>query len=101
MEIARGLLHQPRLLLLDEPTVGLDIASRRALVEHVHQLCADQGVAVLWATHLIDEVYPQDRVIVLDKGRVRANGSVSEINAQQATDTIGQAFDRLTGGEPG
>jgi len=101
VEIARGLLHQPRLLLLDEPTVGLDIASRRALVEHVHQLCADQGVAVLWATHLIDEVYPEDRVIVLDKGRIRANGSVSEINAQQATDTIGQAFDRLTGGEPG
>lgn len=101
VEIARGLLHQPRLLLLDEPTVGLDIASRRALVEHVHQLCADQGVAVLWATHLIDEVYPEDRVIVLDKGRIRANGRVSEINAQQATETIGQAFDKLTGGEPG
>lgn len=100
VEIARGLLHQPRLLLLDEPTVGLDIASRRALVEHVHQLCADQGVAVLWATHLIDEVYSQDRVIVLDKGRIRADGSVGDICAQQGAETIGQAFDKLTGGEP-
>ena len=101
VEIARGLLHQPRLLLLDEPTVGLDIASRRALVEHVHQLCADQGVAVLWATHLIDEVYPQDRVIVLDKGRIHADGSVGDICAQQGAETLGQAFDKLTGGVPG
>ncbi|MDW7748233.1 ATP-binding cassette domain-containing protein [Halomonas sp.] len=98
VEIARGLLHEPQLLLLDEPTVGLDIASRRALVDHVHQLCRDQGVAVLWATHLIDEVHPGDRVIVLHRGRIRADGSVSEVVSRAGAASIGEAFDRLTDG---
>ncbi len=93
VEIARGLLHEPQLLLLDEPTVGLDIASRRALVDHVHQLCRDQGVAVLWATHLIDEVHPGDRVIVLHHGRIRADGSVAEVAARSGCASIGEAFD--------
>ncbi|MDR5905265.1 ABC transporter ATP-binding protein [Franzmannia qiaohouensis] len=98
VEIARGLLHRPRLLLLDEPTVGLDIAARRDLVERVHRLCVDEGVAVLWATHLIDEVYPDDRVVVLDAGRVRASGSVSEVLAASGATSIGDAFDTLTRG---
>ena len=101
VEIARGLLHRPRLLLLDEPTVGLDVASRRGIVEHVHRLCADEGVAVLWATHLIDEVHPEDRVIVLDKGRIRGNGSVEEIKTQARAASIGEAFDTLTETEVG
>lgn len=98
VEIARGLLHEPRLLLLDEPTVGLDIASRRALVDHVHQLCREQGVAVLWATHLIDEVHADDRIIVLHHGRVRADGSVAEVVSQAGSASIGEAYDRLTHG---
>ncbi|PMR75910.1 ABC transporter ATP-binding protein [Billgrantia endophytica] len=98
VEIARGLLHRPRLLLLDEPTVGLDIAARRDLVERVHRLCVEEGVAVLWATHLIDEVYPEDRVVVLDGGKVRASGSVSEILAASGGTSIGEAFDTLTTG---
>ncbi|TDR49591.1 ABC-2 type transport system ATP-binding protein [Halomonas ventosae] len=98
VEIARALLHEPQLLLLDEPTVGLDIASRRALVDHVHRLCRDQGVAVLWATHLIDEVHPGDRVIVLHRGRIRADGSVTEVASRAGAAAIGEAFDRLTGG---
>ncbi|PAU75211.1 ABC transporter ATP-binding protein [Halomonas salipaludis] len=98
VEIARGLLHRPRLLLLDEPTVGLDIAARRDLVERVHRLCVEEGVAVLWATHLIDEVYPEDRVVVLDAGRVRASGSVSEVLAASGATSIGEAFDTLTRG---
>lgn len=100
VEIARGLLHRPRLLLLDEPTVGLDIAARRDLVERVHRLCVEEGVAVLWATHLIDEVYPEDRVVVLDRGKVRASGSVSDILAASGEASIGDAFDRLTGSTP-
>lgn len=99
VEIARGLLHEPRLLLLDEPTVGLDITSRRTLVEHVHRLSREQGVAVLWATHLIDEVYPDDRVIVLDHGRICADGSVADVMAQTRSESIGDAFNRLTEGE--
>ena len=55
IEIARALLHQPRLLLLDEPTVGLDIKARADILDHVRKLSATEGLGVLWATHLIDE----------------------------------------------
>ncbi|MFV8836614.1 ATP-binding cassette domain-containing protein [Aquisalimonas sp.] len=99
VEIARGLLHRPNLLLLDEPTVGLDVASRRGIVEHVHRLSADDGVAVLWATHLIDEVHVTDQVIVLDQGCVRADGGVADIQAATGTATIADAFDVLTEAE--
>ena len=68
IEIARALLHRPRLLLLDEPTVGLDIGSRQGILDHVRRLCAEEGLGVLWATHLIDEVHADDQVIVLHLG---------------------------------
>ncbi|MBC7801819.1 MAG: ATP-binding cassette domain-containing protein, partial [Gemmatimonadaceae bacterium] len=55
VELARALLHGPALLLLDEPTAGLDMESRGFLLDHVRRLCREQGLAVLWATHLIDE----------------------------------------------
>jgi ABC-2 type transport system ATP-binding protein len=70
VELARALIQQPRLLLLDEPTVGLDPASRAALLSHVRSLCEDQGIAALWATHLIDEVETSGRLLVLDQGRI-------------------------------
>src|SRR5262249_26817526 len=76
LEIARALLHPPRLLVLDEPTVGLDIKSRAAILGHVRALVAASGVSVLWATHLIDEVQEQDDVIILHHGRVLAHGPV-------------------------
>ena len=97
VEIARALLHAPRLLLLDEPTVGLDIASRRGIVEHVHRLSAEEGVAVLWATHLIDEVHDTDTVVVLDRGRIGAQGSVNAVIAEAGATSIGGAFELLTG----
>ena len=96
VEIARALLHEPRLLLLDEPTVGLDVPSRKAIVGHVHELVQTGQVAVLWATHLIDEVDRSDHLIVLHRGRIRAAGSVAEVLATTGTDSVGDAFDRLT-----
>ncbi len=56
VEIARALLHEPRVLVLDEPTVGLDVASKSVILRHVRSLVSQRGVAVLWATHLLDEV---------------------------------------------
>lgn len=96
VEIARALLHEPTLLLLDEPTVGLDVPSRQAIVQHVHDLCSSDHIAVLWATHLIDEVYATDHVIVLHHGVVRAAGVVDEIERLSGAATIAEAFQRLT-----
>ena len=78
-EIARALLHRPRLLLLDEPTVGLDVQARREVVRIVRDLAAAAGVGVLWATHLFDEIEPKDSVVVLHGGEVLARGRAAEL----------------------
>ncbi|MDT8858113.1 ABC transporter ATP-binding protein [Paracoccaceae bacterium Fryx2] len=92
MEIARALIHRPQVLLLDEPTVGLDAASRAAIGGHVHDL-ADSGLAVLWATHLVDEVRDSDQVVVLHQGRVLADGSAAAIAGGS---TLAEAFLAMT-----
>ncbi len=79
MEIARALIHEPAVLLLDEPTVGLDAASRQSITDHVHERCVSKGTSVLWATHLVDEVRDNDHLIVLHKGRVKADGRAGDI----------------------
>jgi ABC-2 type transport system ATP-binding protein len=96
VEIARALLHRPRLLLLDEPTVGLDIDSRQSIVDHVQRLCRDERLAVLWATHLIDEVLPLSQVIVLHRGRVLADGPRDQVVAEAGANDIRETFLRLT-----
>jgi ABC-2 type transport system ATP-binding protein len=97
VEIARSLLHQPSLLLLDEPTVGLDIGSRESVVNIVRSLVEKEGISVLWATHLFDEVRPTDLVVVLHKGRDLFTGSVPELLAKTATQSVSDAFRKLTG----
>ncbi len=96
VEIARALLHRPQLLLLDEPTVGLDIASRQFLLDHVRGLCRDEGLAALWATHLIDEVDPEGQVVVLHRGRVLAQGPVPDVIRAARASSMRGAFDALT-----
>ncbi len=94
VELARALVHQPSLLLLDEPTVGLDIESRQFLLAHVRGLCAIRGIGVLWATHLIDEAGDESRVIVLHQGRVLADDTARGLVSSHGS--LPFAFDALT-----
>jgi ABC-2 type transport system ATP-binding protein len=96
VELARALLHRPRLLLLDEPTVGLDVPSRRQIVDHVHRLAFDEDLAVLWATHLIDEVFDRDHAIILHGGQVRADGPVAAVMRQAGCASVAEAYAKLT-----
>lgn len=96
-ELARALVHEPSLLLLDEPTVGLDIASRQFLIEHVRHLCGTRQVGVLWATHLIDEAVEEAKVVVLHRGHVLARGDRHAVTAMHGGD-LRAAFDRLVQG---
>ncbi len=95
MEIARALLHQPAVLLLDEPTVGLDAGSRLGITNYVHDLAAE-GVGVLWATHLVDEVRDTDSLVILHKGEVLRTGTAEDVRGNQ---TLAACFTSLTGGE--
>jgi ABC-2 type transport system ATP-binding protein len=96
LEIARALLHRPRLLLLDEPTVGLDIKARADILAHVRQLVAEEGIGVLWATHLIDEIVGGDDLVVLHQGRLLAQGEVADVIARSGGGDLNAAFMRLT-----
>lgn len=98
VEIARALMHHPRLLLLDEATVGLDVPTRRDIVDHVHALAREDGIAVLWATHLIDEISDDDDVMILHQGRVLADGSIGDVLKASKAKDIAAAFDALTQG---
>jgi ABC-2 type transport system ATP-binding protein len=101
VEIVRALLHRPSLLVLDEPTVGLDVTSKSSILRHVRSLVSERGVAVLWATHLLDEVAPDDAVVVLHKGRVVAAGDVGNVVTAAGGGDMHGAFVALTGAEPG
>lgn len=95
MEIARALIHEPKVLLLDEPTVGLDIESRIAITDHVHDL-SQTGLLVFWATHLVDEIRPSDDVVVLHRGRVLKHERADSLCAGGR---LQDAFKALTSGQ--
>ena len=79
VELARALLSEPQLLLMDEATVGIDPASRAAILADVKALCHERGMGVLWATHLVDEAEAADRIVVMAAGSVRFDGSPQEL----------------------
>jgi ABC-2 type transport system ATP-binding protein len=95
VELARALLHQPDALLMDEPTVGLDFATRRQLLDEVLAVRA-RGAGVLWATHLVDEAEAADRVVVLHRGQVIGSGPPREICASAGERSLAGAFLRMT-----
>ena len=92
VELARALLHQPALLLMDEPTVGLDPKSRRDLLQAVKAEVDAHQCMVLWATHLVDETEQADRVLVLNRGNLIASGSPLEVTQQLGEPTLEQGF---------
>jgi ABC-2 type transport system ATP-binding protein len=97
VELARALLHEPRVLLMDEATVGLDPASRGDLLKLILSMRTERSVAVLWATHLCDEVSGADRVIVLHRGKVLADTTPARFLDGAGAATIEQAFLAMTG----
>ncbi len=96
VELARALLHEPRLLLMDEATVGLDPASRGDLIRLMLTMRAERNVAVLWSTHLCDEVVDADRVIVLHRGKVLADTTPARLIAEAEAATVEEAFLAMT-----
>jgi len=96
VELARALLTRPKLLLMDEATVGIDPASRMQIIADVKALCKEQNMAVLWATHLVDEAADADGIIVMAKGRVQFDGLAAQLVASQKCATLTDAFLRLT-----
>ncbi|MER8826534.1 ATP-binding cassette domain-containing protein [Mesorhizobium sp. M0938] len=96
IEIARALLHRPALLLLDEATVGLDIQSRAGILATIRKLIETEGMGVLWATHLIDEVDDGDHVVVLRQGELVAKGKVADVVRTSGANSIRDAFSRLS-----
>ncbi len=97
VELARALLHEPKLLLMDEPTVGLDPQSRSDLLKLLLAMRTERKVAVLWATHLCDEVGDADRVVVLHRGKVLKDTTPSALVAESGKASIEEAFLAMTG----
>ena len=97
VEIARALIHRPRLLLLDEATAGLDVKARADILTHVRNLVTEQRIGVLWATHLIDEARGGDEVVVLHKGKVLAAGSIADVVKTSGASDLAGAFAGLVG----
>lgn len=97
LELARALLHQPAVLVCDEATVGLDTPSRRWLLSHLRDLCRERGLAVLWTTHLMDEVAGNDPVVLLQAGKVKAAGRAAALMEQAGTTSMEAAFQSLLG----
>ena len=98
LEIARGLLHTPRILFLDEPTLGLDPQSRNQLWTHVRELNKTEGVTVFLTTHYMDEAdRVASRIAVIDHGKIVATGSSAELKARTGKESLEDAFLALTG----
>ena len=98
LEIARGLLHQPTVLFLDEPTLGLDPQTRNQLWTQVKAINEQEGVTVFLTTHYMEEAERvAQRIAIIDHGKIAATGTAAELKAQTGTDSLEQAFLKLTG----
>jgi len=100
LEIARGLLHHPKVLFLDEPTVGLDPQTRNHIWAHIKELNKKEGITVFFTTHYMDEAERfSSRIAVIDHGKIVAQGTSAELKKKTKTKNLEDAFIKLTGHE--
>jgi ABC-2 type transport system ATP-binding protein len=98
LEIARGLLHHPKIIFLDEPTVGLDPQTRNHMWTYLHDLNKKDGTTVFFTTHYMEEAeHIAQRIAVIDHGKIIAIGTDEELKKQTKTNTLEEAFLALTG----
>ena len=98
LEIARGLLHEPKILFLDEPTLGLDTQTRNLLWDYVRKLSREKGMTIFFTTHYLDEAEAvAERIAIIDHGSIVARGTTSELLKQTSTKTLEEAYLQLTG----
>src|SRR3989454_9043544 len=86
LEIARGMLHQPQILFLDEPTLGLDPQTRQSIWTHLNELRADKGITIFMTTHYMDEAEFCDRIAIIDQGKIVAQGTPDQLKARVGGD---------------
>jgi len=99
LEIARGLLHHPKVLFLDEPTLGLDVQTRNAIWTHVRRLREDVGTTVFMTTHYMDEAENCDRIAIIDHGEIQAIDTPAALKRRVGGDTVIIAGDEALGAE--
>lgn len=98
LEIARGLLHHPKILFLDEPTLGLDPQTRNRIWTYIQDLNKKEGITVFFTTHYMDEAERvAQRIAIIDRGRIIAQGTAEEFKKQTETKSLEDAFLALTG----
>src|SRR6185369_9670084 len=100
LEIARGLLHHPKVFFLDEPTLGLDPQTRNHIWQYIEHLNETEDITVFFTTHYMEEVeHVADRVAIIDHGKIIMQGTVDEIKKKNNAPTLEAAFLHLTGKE--
>ena len=98
LEIARGLLHEPKILFLDEPTLGLDTQTRNLMWNYVKRLSDEKGMTIFFTTHYLDEAEAvAERIAIIDHGKIVASGTTSQLCKQTKTKTLEEAYLKLTG----
>jgi len=98
LEIARGLMHHPKILFLDEPTLGLDTQTRNLLWDYVKKLSDSEGMTIFFTTHYLDEAEAvADRIAIIDHGKIIATGTVKDLTKLTKTDSLEEAYLELTG----
>ncbi len=100
LEIARGLLHEPKVLFLDEPTLGLDTQTRNTMWRYVKKLSQEKGMTIFFTTHYLDEAEDvAETIAIIDHGKIVARGTTEELCKQTETKSLEEAYLKLTGKE--